>query len=33
MKKWADLITKYLSSFIEILAGVVTAIALLQVLY
>ncbi len=30
MKEWAELITKYLSNFVEILAAVVIAIALLQ---
>ena len=32
MKEWAEIITKYLSSFVEILAAVVIAIALLQFL-
>ena len=33
MKEWAEIITKHLSSFVEILAAVVIAIALLQFLY
>ena len=33
MKEWAEIITKYLSSFAEILAAVVIGIALLQFLY
>ena len=33
MKDWAEVITKYLSSFVEILAAVVIGIALLQFLY
>lgn len=33
MKEWAEIITKHLSSFVEILAAIVIAIALLQFLY
>ncbi len=33
MKEWAEVITKHLSSFVEILAAVVIGIALLQFLY
>ena len=33
MKEWAEFITKHLSSFVEILAALVIAIALLQFLY
>ncbi len=33
MKEWAEIITKHLSSFVEILAAVVIGIALLQFLY
>lgn len=33
MKDWAEIITKHLSSFIEILAAVVIGIALLRFLY
>lgn len=33
MKEWAEIITKYLSSFVEILAAMVIGIALLQFLY
>ncbi len=33
MKEWAEVITKHLSSFVEILAAIVIAIALLQFLY
>lgn len=33
MKDWAEIITKYLSGFVEILAAVVIGIALLQFLY
>ncbi len=33
MKEWAELITKYLSSFVEILAAVVIGIALIQFLF
>ncbi len=33
MKEWAEIITKYLSSFVEILAAIVIGIALLQFLY
>lgn len=33
MKEWAEYITKHISSFVEILASVVIAIALLQFLY
>lgn len=33
MKEWAEIITKYLSSIVEILASIVIAIALLQFIY
>ena len=33
MKEWAEIITKYLSGFVEILAAVVIGIALLQFMY
>ena len=30
MKEWAEIMTKYLSSFVEILAAVVIGVALVQ---
>lgn len=33
MKDWAEFITKHLSSFVEVLAAIVIAVALLQFLY